>query len=329
MSQRLTIVMYHYVRELEATRFPRIKGRRLSEFREQLGYLRRHYRFVTVEECLDALQNGTALPPRAVLLTFDDGYADHYMNVFPLLDEMGVQGVFSPVVQTVEEHVVLDVNKVHFVLASVENLGLLMDDVYGCLDRYRERWGLDSNEAYHSRLAVASRFDPAEVIFIKRLLQVELPPEARRVIADHLFRKYVTSDEVAFAQELYLNRAQLACMARHGMCVGVHGREHLWLDSLAPDEQEHQIAAGVAFLRSLGFSAGPWVMCYPYGAHNASLLDIVRRQGCGLGLGTQVALADLTRDDPLALPRLDTNDLPCDGDAAPNAWTTAAGEASL
>ena len=36
MSSERTIIMYHYVRSLEQTRYPSIKGRRTSEFRFQV-----------------------------------------------------------------------------------------------------------------------------------------------------------------------------------------------------------------------------------------------------------------------------------------------------
>jgi hypothetical protein len=51
-------------------------------------------------------------------------------------------------------------------------------------------------------------------------------------------------------------------------------------------------------------------MCYPYGAHDASLRRYLRSQGCVVGLATDAAVADLAEDEPLVLPRLDTNDVP-------------------
>ena len=64
---RLTIVMYHFVRELPLTRFPAIKGLLTSRFAGQLDYLARHYQFVTVEQCLAALRGESPLPERAAL----------------------------------------------------------------------------------------------------------------------------------------------------------------------------------------------------------------------------------------------------------------------
>ena len=51
-------------------------------------------------------------------------------------------------------------------------------------------------------------------------------------------------------------------------------------------------------------------MCYPYGAYDQTLLDIVRRRGCVCGITTRVAVANLSADGALELPRVDTNDIP-------------------
>jgi len=65
-------------------------------------------------------------------------------------------------------------------------------------------------------------------------------------------------------------------------------------------------------------------MCYPYGAYNHSLLNLLKDRGCVVGLTTHVGIADLKQDVPLTLPRLDTNDLPKNSNASPNEWTIKA-----
>ncbi len=53
---------------------------------EQLSWLQRHgYQPVTVTDLLTARDGGKPLPEKAVLLTFDDGYASFYTRVFPVL----------------------------------------------------------------------------------------------------------------------------------------------------------------------------------------------------------------------------------------------------
>jgi peptidoglycan/xylan/chitin deacetylase (PgdA/CDA1 family) len=97
------------------------------------------------------------------------------------------------------------------------------------------------------------------------------------------------------------------------MYIGHHGYEHCWLDSLTQAEQEREIDVGLEFLDIVGSSTDNWIMCYPYGAFDENLLRLLRSRGCAAGLTTRVDLAILEQDDPLLLPRLDTNDLPKNG----------------
>ena len=90
----LTVVMYHYVRDLQLSRYPGIKGLELARFRTQLQFLGDHYQFVTMAEVVHSLRSDDALPSKAALLTFDDGYIEHYELCFPLLAEARIQGSF-------------------------------------------------------------------------------------------------------------------------------------------------------------------------------------------------------------------------------------------
>ena len=120
MSRKVTIVMYHYVRDLDHSRFPAIKGLSVERFCRQLDYIQSRYTPIAAEDLIGALSPAKKeLPANPILLTFDDGYSDHFTNVFPLLDARGIQGCFFPPAQAVLEHKVLDVNKIQFVLAAV------------------------------------------------------------------------------------------------------------------------------------------------------------------------------------------------------------------
>ena len=267
MTPKVSIVMYHYVRELPYTRYPEIKGLKTSLFKEQLAYLKKHYKFVRAKDIIAAIYEDKPLPENAVWLTFDDAYADHYTNVFPILDEMGIEGAFFTPAKAITKHEVLDVNKIHFILASVEDKQKLIEDIYKLLDENREKYNLESNEHYFKKLAIANRFDTKEVIFIKRLLQVELLEELRHKITNYLFKKYVSDSEEKFSRELYMNEDQLKCMVRHGMYVGSHGYDHYWLNSLTPERQAEEVDLSLEFLKRIGSDVENWIMCYPYGAY--------------------------------------------------------------
>jgi len=317
----VTIVMYHYIRELKNSRYPYIKALDLALFREQIAYIEKHYNTVTAAEVMHAVKTGDKLPPKAALLTFDDAYSDHFMTAFPILDKAKIQGCFFPPAKCITHNEILDVNKIHFILASVPNPQELIEFINAALKIYADQYELSTAQDYWSRIAKPTRYDPAEIIYIKRMLQRELPEDLRNILTDEIFQKYVSSDQTAFSAELYMNVDQISHMQRNGMYVGSHGFDHYWLNSLSREKQEQEIDASLEFLELVGAPTDDWMMCYPYGGYNDDTLDILRDKECRLGLTTHVGIADLDVHGPLVLPRLDTNDLPKDSSAAPSQWT--------
>lgn len=320
----LSIVMYHYVRDRAQTRYRGLKVRSIEEFDGQLDYITRHYRVCSLSEVLSAARGERPLPPRACLLTFDDGFLDHYTVVFPRLAERGLPGSFYAPVAAVEERRVLDTHKIQIILSEAADHARIARRILDMLDDYRGRWELPPADALYRRYAQASRFDGPEVIFIKRTLQRGLPEPVRAGITGRLFAEHAGAAERTVAQELYMDIAQLRTMVRSGMEVGGHGADHVWLDGLDRKAQASEIERTAAFLgRVHGAPPVDWAMCYPFGGYNRDTLSLLPGAGCALGLTTRVDVAtDLGA--ALELPRLDTNDLPLRGDAPVSEWTRRA-----
>lgn len=135
-SSKLYIAMYHYTRDLIRSRYPDIKGLDVRLFRKQLEFFKNNFTVVTMEDVIEASESGNGLPEKALLLTFDDGYIDNYTYAFPILEELGMQGSFFIPGKTFAEHRLLDVNKIHYILASADMTELL-PDVFERMDYYR------------------------------------------------------------------------------------------------------------------------------------------------------------------------------------------------
>ncbi|MDY6923976.1 MAG: polysaccharide deacetylase family protein [Pseudomonadota bacterium] len=307
----LTVVMYHYVRDLERSRFPGIKARTLDTFRGQLDHIGAHYQVVTLEQILAATSGQAPLPDNACWLTFDDGYLDHYQNVFPLLHDRGWQGGFYPPAQPILEGRLLDVNKIHYILAAEPDAARIVAALHDEVERAREAGAaLRPWQAYVDEHMGPCHLDTPEVLFIKLMLQMALPEAVRNRICDALFARFVSADEAAFAAELYMSIDQARLMQRSGMAFGSHGYSHQWLAALSPEEQARDIDRSLDFLGLLGVSRTDWSICYPYGSYDRRTIDLVRERGCALGVTTREGVADLARDDALELPRVDTIHLP-------------------
>lgn len=311
MASQLTIVMYHYVRDLARTRYPRIKGRDLAEFRAQLDHIAANYQVVTADQVMAAVLGEDTLPPNACWLIFENGYSDHYQHALPLLVDRGWQGSFYAPSQTVTHRRILDVNKIHFILASVDDPTSLVKDIHTYCDQQRATGTpLADFDQYWTTYAHPNRFDTAPVIFVKRMLQKGLPEHLRNDCADQLFRRHVTNDLDAFAAELYLDTHHLKLMHQLGMHLGSHGAAHYWLDSLDPTAQAADIDESLQFLQTLGVDTTRWTICYPYGAYNDTTLELLQQRNCTAGFTNAPGPAQVPGSPRLELPTLDTNDLP-------------------
>lgn len=302
--------MYHYVRDLKRSAYPKIKGLDVSLFEKQLSYIKDHYTVVSMEDVICCVYENRPLPDDAALLTFDDGYIDHYRFVFPLLKSFGFQGSFYIPAQTVMEHKVLDVNKIHFILAAAPGTDSILKDLRELIKNNKTLSGLANFDDYYKKLALPNRFDTAEVIFIKRLLQVELEESIRSSFVDILFRKYVNESETTFAKELYVNEEQLREMMDGGMHIGCHGYNHYWWNRLDEISLEREIDLSMSFLNGIGADMRNWTAAYPYGSHSKGVENILHKKGCRLAFTTVVGIADAISAGRLAMSRLDTNDIP-------------------
>ena len=65
-----------------------------EKFEEQIKLLHDwEYTTVTIDMLLTAIKEGAELPPRPVIITFDDGHLDNYTTAFPIMQKYGFTGV--------------------------------------------------------------------------------------------------------------------------------------------------------------------------------------------------------------------------------------------
>ena len=317
MKSEVTVVMYHYVRDLKNSRYPNIKGLDIEKFKKQIKFFKENYNFIRMEDLIEYYKspNEKRLPENSILLTFDDGYKDHYTYVLPVLLENDIQGSFYIPTKCFQDKKVLDVNKIHFILEScIGEEEKVLSEIKEYLETNKDSRISLSYDDYFQEYAVASRFDKKEVIFIKRMLQVALPEDYREKIVEQLFKKYVCSienkiiSERAFWEELYLTPEQIRAMEKLGMHIGFHSHNHVWLDSLKKEEQEFQIKSSINYFKEIGIDTKKMTISYPYGGYNEETIELMKKYNIPLGFTTEVEKIDLEKSDYLRLPRMDTND---------------------
>ena len=90
---RVPVIMYHAVMD-DASRL----GKYVispEELESDFKWLSENgYTAILSEDLINYTENGAALPEKPILLTFDDGYADNYTTVYPMLKEFGMKATF-------------------------------------------------------------------------------------------------------------------------------------------------------------------------------------------------------------------------------------------
>jgi len=87
LSKEVPILMYHRIANIPNDR----NTVSPAMFEQHLKYLKSHgYTTISLYELYDHITNKAPLPPKAIVLTFDDGYDDNFSNALPLLIQYGM-----------------------------------------------------------------------------------------------------------------------------------------------------------------------------------------------------------------------------------------------
>ena len=82
---------------------------------EDLLYLQRQgCTTVVMSDLIAYVQQGTPLPEKPVMITFDDGYYNNYLNAYPLLQKYNMKAVLSIIVGETDKYSELDENKENY-----------------------------------------------------------------------------------------------------------------------------------------------------------------------------------------------------------------------
>ena len=304
MASKLLIVNYHYIREQAPVRG--IYNVTPEFFASQLDAIHSNgFTFIALEDIHRAIRTRSlaGLPPKACLITFDDGLRESYELGLSVMDRKGIPGAFYLSSQTLDHQVVLDVHKFHHVQALLTN-----DDILGLIPTLlRER--LDTVD----RNVVTAQYiwDDNETGRLKYLFNFLLGAAEKDELIRQLFVRCVDV-EADFAAGLYMTEDQIFELSRRGY-LGSHGCTHLPLATLPKAKIADEVAGSK---NAIATFCGRTVdaISYPYGGESAindDVIDEVARNGFvsgvtmirGMNSGFEII------DNPLRLRRFDTNDV--------------------
>jgi peptidoglycan/xylan/chitin deacetylase (PgdA/CDA1 family) len=228
-------------------------------FESALEFVRPYYTPVRLEDVL-AARKGRSLPSRAVLLTFDDGYASVMDWAVPLCAKWGVPAIFFLNAAFLDNQRLAPDNLVCF---AANTLG--MKTVNRAVRVVRGWEGAELNGVGE----VFSRFFPS------------ISVADRRAFLEALCH-FGGFDEGQLAREarLYLTRNQVRELACSGFELGNHTYSHVRCRSLSSEEFSEEIGRNQRELEAIGGPVRSFSV--PYGSSadlTVPLIEHLRRSG--------------------------------------------------
>lgn len=257
------VLLYHRVTNL--VNDPQLLAVSPVNFDAQISFLKNKYTLITVDEFQYHLEHKKKFPKNAVLLTFDDGYADNYLEALPVLEKYKVQALFYISTGT------LNTDK-EFWWDAMERIILLSAtqpsvDSFELNKRVYCLKNLDSEKRYrlYESLLIELRRMPSE----KREREIEILASLFKSEQGRETHRAMTFEELKKMQ-----RSKSAM-------IGAHTHLHPSLGALTFDEQFKEIKTSKKIIEEV---TGEKVIhfSYPFGTHidyNNDTIKIVKQLG--------------------------------------------------
>jgi peptidoglycan/xylan/chitin deacetylase (PgdA/CDA1 family) len=281
----VTVLAYHRIATPDnGSLAPTLIDAYPSDFEAQMRYVAQRYNVISSWDLVRALREGATLPPRALVITFDDGYRCFQDTAFPVLRRLGL-----PVTLFVPTH-----------YPGRPNALFWWDAIYRALMQ------TTAKEIEVARLGVLPLATPPQrhAAYERLVRLVERTPEhdAARLVDTIVERCAAGPNNMA----AMLNWSEITDLAADGVNVGPHTQSHIVLAQATPQQVEAEVRGSWADLQERVPHALP-IFCYPNGKPHAVNLTAARavRQAGLAGAYTMVAgLNIIGRTNPYLLYRV-------------------------
>jgi peptidoglycan/xylan/chitin deacetylase (PgdA/CDA1 family) len=277
----LRVLMYHRVDEPDA--HPALCPRLAippKDFDQQMSYLASNYYVVSMPELLDACQTGAILPPRSVMVTFDDAYCDFAEHAWPIMKRYRLPvTLFVPTAFPDQPERTFWWDRLHQAISSTTRRDSLNTPI-GQLP-----------------LATAAQRHGA---FTRLRAYVKMLPHGKAMA---LIDQICDELDASHPEHHVLGWEELRRLACEGVTLGAHTRTHPLMNRISPEEAR---AEAVGSLRDLEREIGSIlpIFAYPSGGVNDETVRVLEHEGFALALTTVRGINDLRAADRLRLRRI-------------------------
>lgn len=280
-APRLPVLTYHRVGDVgeRPELDPALISASPADFDTQMAYLTARRRVLSLDELLEVREGRRSLPPRSVMVTFDDAYEDFAEHAWPTLRRHGAPvTMFVPTAYPGEPDRVFWWDRLHAAITRTSH-----QEAHTPAGRFPLGTGPERARAHRELCEAVRRARHADAVV--------LVDEVERSLGGRAARSAV------------LGWDQLRSLAAEGVTLAPHTRTHPRLDRLDAAAAMSEVKGSLEDLeREIGPTAR--VLAFPEGAHDDAVVAALARERFAIAFTTHRHVNDLRRADWLRVGRI-------------------------
>jgi len=286
---RLFVVNYHGICRSDYqpsvwTQLPR------ERFIQQMLYVKKYYHIISMQDLIEAIDSGSYLPPKAALITFDDGLRNNYSVAYPLLKKYNIPATVFLTTDYIDTNALLWFDELFFLLREMKHLDQEVNiQELSCFGNLKttDLWPYYFNAVERLKRTTA---DHRDVVLAQ-------------------LRSMVSFDRSSIIDDFgILSSPQIKEMYDSGLVdFGVHTANHRILQNLPAKEWNKEIHNPRKKLSEL-LGREIYSFCYPNGQPGLDFskqhVDFLHHAGYKCAFTTKARLYNLRKNEPFLISRV-------------------------
>jgi len=277
----LRVLTYHRVANLQdsPTLHPQIISATPKNFEKQMRFVAAKYQVVSMPQVLEAIAKKTNLPPRAILITFDDAYFDFGM-AWSILKSLKMPAtLFVPTAYPDQPERAFWWDRLYHAVMNTSRRELRLNAL-GNLPLSGAKMRAESLKRVQNHIKNVPHHDATTLI-------------------DEVCEKL---DSKPLVQKSVLSWKELRQLAQEGVTMCAHTQTHPIMTQLTPEDLRREVIGSQGDLtREIGATLP--IFCYPSGSHDDAVVNVLREENFTVAFTTMKGQNDLRTADLLRLRR--------------------------
>jgi len=280
----LRVLTYHRVDELARRPWldPGLISASPKVFDDQMAYLAAHYQVVTVPDVLAALKSRqkTDLPPRAVLVTFDDGYYDFEEQAWPILKRYKIPvTLFVPTAYPDHPEQTFWWDNLYQALQNTSR----RDNLNTAIGTFSLGNAASRNQAYQRLKNYMKTLKHSEAILtVKEIFsQLDVQPAPNCIMSWDTLRK----------------------LSQEGLTLGAHTRTHPLVNRISLEKAREEAVGSLEDLKREIGTVQP-LFAYPSGEFSDDVVSTLQNAGFALAFTTKRGVNNISSMNLLRIRRI-------------------------